>query len=116
MTRYEDLYHDRKDSTRYAVSSQWQEAPDDLTPGDADFDGYADTAAQALAAAYEIIDANIGRYNHPERWLRVDVFRIDTWLELHEDYGEDEYIASYEEEGDVLHFDTGPLYDETPED
>ena len=31
-----------------------------------------------------------------------------------EDVDEDE--PAFDIEGDVLHFDTGPLYDETPED
>lgn len=116
MSSYEDLYYPRRESTRYVVTTQWEENAEQVGTNGAELDGYADTALQALAYAFEQIDANATHFSRPGRWFRIDVFRIDTWLELHEDYGEDEYIASYEEEGDVLHFDTGPLYDETPED
>lgn len=39
----------------------------------------------------------------------------DMWDEMHEMEDVDEDEPAFDIEGDVLHFDTGPLYDETPE-
>lgn len=115
MTSYEYLYYPRKESTRYVVTTQWEEDAEQVGMNCAEVDGYADTALQALAYAFGQIDANAEHFNRPHSWFRIDVFRIDTWVWLHDTQDVDEDEAAFEEEGDVLHFDTGPLYDETPE-
>lgn len=112
---YADLYHYRRESTRYVVTTQWEEDAEQVGMNGAELDGYADTALQALAYAFEQIGANSEHFNRPHSWFRIDVFRIDTWVWLHDTQDVDEDEAAFEEEGDVLHFDTGPLYDETPE-
>ena len=115
MSSYEDLYYPRKESTRYVVTTQWEEDSEQVGMNGAELDGYADTALQALAYAFEQIDANAEHFNHPGRWFRIDVFRIDMWDEMHEMEDVDEDEPAFDIEGDVLHFDTGPLFDETPE-
>lgn len=109
---YTTLKQERDETTRYVVTTQYEGGSTGISG--AEVEGYAPAASWALAYAFDDMQANVRFFNRPGMWYRIDVYRIDTWDYIHlED--EDEDSPAISDEGDVLHFDTGSLFDETPE-